>query len=274
MNKFLREFLWSHDVFRYEDILEAIPYYRDKKGELNIALAYHVRQGTLISIKRYVYAVVPRGCSVEDAPYAVDPFLLASQLASDAVISYHSALAFYGYLHSLRFEFIYSTGQVKNYTTLNFGNNIYKSTQFPRRLREKKKELIGVKKELRGGQELKITSPERTFVDILDRPKILGYDWEEIARSLDKTYMGNPGLLVDYLALLGSRLTASRVGYFLERRKDELRLGEEVLDEIQDLSSNSLVHLDPNHKKGNVLSKRWNLLVPENLFYSKWEEIF
>jgi predicted transcriptional regulator of viral defense system len=274
MIKSLKEFLWSHDVFRYEDILEAIPYYKDKKGELNIALAYHVRQGTLISIKRYVYAVVPRGCSVEDAPYSVDPFLLASQLASDAVISYHSALAFYGYLHSLRFEFIYSTGQSKNYTTLNFGNNIYKSTQFPKNLREKNKELIGVKKELRGGQELKITSPERTFVDILDRPKVLGYDWEEIARSLDKTYIGNLGFLVDYLILLGSKLTASRVGYFLERRGAESSVSEDVLGKIESLSSKSLVHLDPCHKKGNVFSKRWNLLVPDSLFNSKWEEIF
>ena len=26
MNKFLKEFLWSHDVFRYEDLLEALGY--------------------------------------------------------------------------------------------------------------------------------------------------------------------------------------------------------------------------------------------------------
>lgn len=273
MLKQLRDFFWAHDVFRHEDVLEAIPYYREKKKELNIALAYHVRRGILISVKRQVYAVVPRGCSTADAPYSVDPFLLASKLSSDAVISYHSALAFYGRLHSIRFEFIYSTNKGQGGTDFEFGGNVYKSTRTPAGVSRHGKEYFGVKQELRGGQVVNVTSSERTFVDILDRPRLLGYDWEEIARSLDKVYIGSPELLIEYLKLLGNGLTASRVGYFLERRSHEERASEDVLDEIEALSSRNLIHLDQGHKKGNVIAKRWNLLVPQSLYYSEWEEI-
>jgi predicted transcriptional regulator of viral defense system len=148
----------------------------------------------------------------------------------------------------------------------------YRATKVPCSLIKAQKPFFEVNEMKRIDHKIRVTSLERTFVDILNRPFLMAYDWEEIARSLDKVYIGRPSVVVEYLKLLESPITASRVGYFIERDKLRYNINSEILDEIHKLSLKSLTYLDPNRKQENVLVEKWNLMVPKSLEYSTWEE--
>ena len=66
---------------------------RGKRGNESL-LAHHVATGRLMRIRRGLYAVVPDG--IQPEKFIVDPYLVASKIAPDSVIGYHSALAFHG----------------------------------------------------------------------------------------------------------------------------------------------------------------------------------
>jgi predicted transcriptional regulator of viral defense system len=273
MTNKLTDFFYKKTVFSREEILDAIPEYRSKKQSLSTLLSYHVKKGNLISIKQNLYGVVPRGYQPEEAASGLDPFLLASKLTSDAVIGYHSALDFYGWLHSARFEIVYLTQKNLAKTRIDFGGNTYQSTKVPEVLCRKNSVNTEVRKEWSLGEQIKVTSPERTFVDVLSRPALLGHDWEEISRSLEKVHIARPSAIIAYLKCLGSSSIASRVGYFLDRRENKNEGLVVAIDEIKTFASHSIANLDTYYKSGNILVKKWNLLVPKNVYNSSWEEI-
>ena len=47
----------------------------------------------LVSVERGLYAVIPPG--EDPTSYSIDPYLIAAKMASDAVLSYRTALEFY-----------------------------------------------------------------------------------------------------------------------------------------------------------------------------------
>ncbi len=83
----VQDFFSENPVFRHETFvafLESTGSHRTKTREA--LLAYHVKAGHLLRLRRGLYAVVPRGFTPED--YPVDPYLLAGQLTEDAVLAY------------------------------------------------------------------------------------------------------------------------------------------------------------------------------------------
>lgn len=256
--------------------MEALPCYKTKKEGLRTLLQYHTRKSHILPIRRHVYSVVARGATVEEAPYATDHLLLASKLTTGAVIAYVSALDYYGCLHSAHFDVVYLGGindTNPSQSRFEYGGCTYRCTLTPAALKQKKAVDFEVCKGVRSGQTVWVTSLERAFVDVLDRPELMAYDWEEIARSLEKVYLSRPSALIEYLKLLDSRTTASRVGFFLERNQKQYGIPQEVIDQVQELSAKRTVHLDPRNKQKSILSKKWNLMVPVDLYNSTWEEI-
>jgi predicted transcriptional regulator of viral defense system len=66
-----------------------------------------------------------------------------------------------------------------------FRGNEFRGVLFPKALREKEEELFGVNREDRAGLQVRVTSLERTMVDLLDRPDLSG-GYEEIWRSWEE----------------------------------------------------------------------------------------
>ena len=62
-------------------------------------LKQHVAAGRLLHLRRGLHAVVPR--DPDPASHPVDPYLVATQLADDAVVAYHAALQFHGKAYSV-----------------------------------------------------------------------------------------------------------------------------------------------------------------------------
>lgn len=63
------------------------------------------------------------------------------------------------------------------------------------------------------GVDLRVTSLERTLVDVLDRPDLSG-SWEEIWRSLESIEFFDLDQVITYALLLGNATTAAKVGFF------------------------------------------------------------
>ncbi len=87
----LQSFFARHPVFTSDELA----HFRGSRGShnpgtLRVLLARHRARGRLLSVRRGVYSVVPLGMEPESAP--VDPYLVASRLAPDAVLGYHTAL--------------------------------------------------------------------------------------------------------------------------------------------------------------------------------------
>src|SRR5690606_14267053 len=122
----------------------------------------------------------------------------------------------------------------------------------------------------RSGLEIRVTSLERTLVDLLDRPD-LGGGWEEIWRSLESVEYFDLDLVVDYVKLLANRTTAAKVGYYLQQHAEALMVEDRHLNPLRQLRPKQPHYLERG--KSGRLVRDWSLVVPESLAKKSWEEI-
>lgn len=228
-------------------------------------LAHHRKQGHILPIRRGLYTTVPLGADPKN--YSADPYLLAAKMTEDAVLAYHTALGFYGKAYSIFEHYYYQTSKAARPTV--FHGCHFMGLPFPKTLREKGKELFGVKTEERLGLEVRVTSLERTLVDVLDRPK-LGGGWEEIWRSLESVEYFDLDLVIEYALLRGNATTIAKVGYFLEQHRETLLVDAQHLQRLQKFCPKKPHYLERN-KTGKLVSE-WNVIVPLSLAQHNWEE--
>ena len=107
-----------------------------------------------------------------------------------------------------------------------------------------------------------MTTLERTVVDVLDRPDLAG-GFDEVWRSLLSVPALDPGPLEEYVALLGSRTLAAKVGFFLETRREDLVVPARLLDRLRAMIPASPVFMD-RRRKGRLVA-RWALIVPPDV---------
>lgn len=216
---------------------------------------------------------VPPGLEPDNAP--VDGYILASKMAEDAVLAYHTALELYGKAHSIHERFLYLTGHRAQTRPLYFRGTSFTGILFPRALRDKGKESFGIDKVDRAGVWLRSTSLERTLVDVLDRPS-LGGGWEEIWRSLESVEFFDLDKVVDYALLLENSTTVAKVGFYLETHRKELMVEDKHLRRLRKLRPKQRAYMvrnsDERKRSNKRLIRQWNLVVPDDVLEQAWEE--
>jgi len=262
-------FFRRHPVFTGEELAR----YLSSCGELNSRtqeslLAYHRKAGHVLLVRRGLYAVVPLGA--DPASYPVDPFLVAAKLTKDAVLSYHTALELHGRAYSIGERFTYSASRPLN--PVIFRTHVFRGAKFPRALRQAGKEHFAVGTVDRAGLDVRVTSLERTLVDVLDRPNLSG-SWEEIWRSLESVEFFDIDKLVEYALLLRNATTAAKVGFFLEQHREPLMVEEVHLRPLHDLQPRRPHYLDRSKRKSGRLVSGWNLIVPTGVLERSWGEV-
>ncbi|MEM7174733.1 MAG: hypothetical protein AAF443_02245 [Chlamydiota bacterium] len=254
-------FLAQHQIFTIDEMRTALKK-NSKNSTLQNLLTYHLQKGHIIRIRKGLYYKVPKGN--DPKIYPVDPYLIAGKLTSDAVLAYHTSLGFHGKLHSLRNDFVYITQRKTSYFT--FRNLSFKgiSTQLATD--------FGIEITDHQGCIIRVTNLERTFVDVLNRPSVMG-DWEEIWRSLESIEYLDLQQVLAYVKTLYHATTCARVAFFLDQHRQTFGIEEKDLCCFDTLIPKSPHYLDPHYrKKPGQLIDRWNLIVPRSLLQKKWEE--
>ncbi len=262
------DFFSKHPVFtsqEYAQFLEQAEHAGERTQEA--LLSYHIKAGNLIRIRRGLYAVVPQGASPES--YMVDPYLIAAKLVGDAVVGYHSALAFYGKSYSLTHQFCILTRSRS--ASISYRDDVFRLVLFRKSLREKNQQFFGVKTVLHRGCQLRVTSFERTLVDMLDRSDLSG-GWEEIWRSLESVEYFDLDKVIEYALLLNNATTIALVGFYLEQHQSELRVNESHLKQLEKHRPKQPHYLDKAKSTAGKYNARWNLIIPTEITDLSWKE--
>jgi predicted transcriptional regulator of viral defense system len=225
-------------------------------------LRYHQKRGHLIAVRRGLWAAVAMGHDA--ATYPVDSFLIAARMTDDAVLAYHAALALHGVAHSVLENRVCLSGHgtVRPFT---FRGVTYRAVRPPGALVATDGLALGVEEQDRQGLTIRVTTLERTLVDVLDRPDLAG-GWEEAWRSLEglDVYL-DLDFAVHYTLLLQNATTAGKVGYFLETQRDRLFVEDRHLEALR-LHAPKTPHYAVPASSGNRAPARlvsaWNLRVP------------
>jgi predicted transcriptional regulator of viral defense system len=144
--------------------------------------------------------------------------------------------------------------------------------KFPQTLLRKGKENYGVVQMDRVGLEIRVTSLERTLVDVMNRPDLSG-TWEEIWRSLESVEFFDLDKVVEYALLLENATTAAKVGFFLEQHRETLMVDDAHLKPLRDLRPKQPHYLERRRRKAGRLATGWNLVVPTEVFERTWAEV-
>ena len=96
----LQNFLARYPVFTRQEYITFL----ESQGVVNPntqreLLAYHLKQGHIVRIRQGFFASVPQSV-LEPQDMPVDSYLIAGRITDDAVLSYHTALDFFGVAYS------------------------------------------------------------------------------------------------------------------------------------------------------------------------------
>lgn len=262
------DFFADHPVFRYDEFVAAHSGRGSRSRQTSASvLKQHVAAGRLLHLRRGLYATVPHG--VDPASHAVDPYLVATKLAEDSVVAYHAALQFHGKAYSLWSRFPYLTrARQKRFA---FRDLEFVPVQAPAALRSRADLGGGVVEHRHAGGLARVATLERTLVDVLDAPERSG-GWEEVWRSLEMIEYFDLDAVLAYTRLLGSALTAARVGFFLEQHSEPLMVEAQHLDALRAMAPAQPRYLDSKREPGKLV-KGWNLVVPERVLAHTWAEV-
>ncbi len=262
-------FFRRHPVFTRVEMEQYLSSHQDVDSRtVESLLGYHKKAGHLITVRRGLYAVIPNGSTPDR--YPIDPFLITAKLTKDAVLSHHTALEIHGNSYSVHERFTYTAS--RPLSPLTFRNNIFCGVRSPEALRSLKKQNYGVNTVDRSGIDVRVTSLERTMVDVLNRPDISG-GWEEIWRSLESVEFFDLDKLVEYVHLLKKATTAAKVGFYLEQHRESLMVEDKYLKSLRELRPKQPHYLKRQKNLSCRLISEWNLVIPTEIIERTWEEI-
>jgi predicted transcriptional regulator of viral defense system len=258
-------FLETHPVFTLKELQE---YYSPSGGgrEVYDLLLHNKRMGRIGVKKSGLYYAIRPGSDA--ATTQVDPFLIAAKLVEDSVLSFHTALDLLGFSHSIFNSYYYYSSQ--SHPAKQFGNDHFRCVLQPGILRKKSSALFGTERIERSGVKVVVTGKERTLVDVLERPQFCG-GFEEMYRSFEKMPYVQTELIMNYLDLREQKNLFALVGFFLEQHREQFNIEESFLQTLEHNLPVQPLYWDRS-RKGGILSKRWNLLVPADVNNSNWEE--
>lgn len=264
----LPAFFAAHPVFSRAELTANLWTHRSATPKaVDALLRYHVCAGHLLKLRRGLYAAVSAGVEPDTSP--VDPYQLASRLAGDAILGYHTALGFHGNAHSVFQEFHYLTGTAPR--PFRFRGQRFRAVAFPRKLVGTDKERFGVEMRDRAGLDVAVTGFERTLVDLFDRPH-LGGGLEEVWRSLATVEYFDLEAVVEYAALLGNATTVAKVGFFLEAHRERLMVSDAHLARLRRRRPRQPHYFEKRDVGKGRLVAGWNLVVPDWFMSLVWEE--
>lgn len=258
----LDHFLATHPVFRLAEFRQACCVHLSE-GTVQTKLKRLKQAGRLRQLAAGVYAVVPAGQNL--GFFAPDRLLTASRLMPDSVLAYHSAFEALGFANQVFTQVTYLTAHSHRVRRRFFGSE-FVALAPPTRLGSVW-DQIGVDTGERSGLVVRLTGRERTLVDCLDRPSYSG-GFEELLACATEIPSLDIDLVQSYLAARQSPTLYARLGFLLERFAEQWFVENAQLVELEAHLPKAPAYL-LRREPGNVLIRRWNLLVPPYLLQTE-----
>ena len=225
-------------------------------------LTQHLQAGNIRRIARGVFASVPK--HADAAKWSVDRFLAASRLRRGGVIAYHSSLELHGYAYTEgRDVQVIARGEPAMFEAAAFTCRFVRS---PRGFAPPD----GVTAVDRLGQDLRVTTIERTIADLFDRYDLAG-DAEELFNSLDLVARVDTAALVRYARSLGKATAAGALGFWLEREQKRLGVPDAALEEFRTLMPSQARYALGAKPGGGKTAKGWNVILPIDVAARRFE---
>lgn len=255
-NMTITEFLQSNGVFTIDS-------FREEFGPGRSAYNLLVRATQRGRAQRVVQGVyVSR--EGEFGGREPDVYAVASALASDAVIAYHSALELHGLAHSLTTQVQFFTARPKQ--TIEFRGIRYRPYTDPlSTIPSVTDAALADSTTLlrRDGVLVRVTSRERTIVDCMSRIGRAG-GAEELAMSLQAVPYVDSGKVWGYIHTLNSPTVAARVGWLLDQLASRWFVRGEDLEHIRNQIGRGPYYLSASRTTG-MLDSKWRLYVPSSM---------
>ncbi len=197
----------------------------------------------------------------------IDYLALASKMAPDGVLAYHTALEAHGHAQSL-FESLTFLTWTKT-KPLRFQGRLFVPVRPRAELADRQRSHAWVEEIERGDQRVRVTSIERTLVDLFDRPDLAG-GMDEVWRSCASIPALDLKEVETYLRLLGRPTLVAKVGFFLEWMRESLAVSPKFLERLARSLPRGPAYLD--RRRRSRLVARWKLMVPHAILSGEGDE--
>lgn len=182
---------------------------------------------------------------------AAHRFEIASKISNTSFLSYHSALEYHGIGHQ-----IFNVVMVSS-------KSAFRSFAFDDRNYQSFITRIGMDGVVCStvNPNVKVTNLERTFVDCIDRVGRAG-GAEEIFHCFEGLYMLDVEKLKRYLELYNKAHLYQKVGYVLERFKDQIGIQSDIIELCREKGKVAVANFSTT-ENCDVFVKEWNLYIPK-----------
>lgn len=180
---------------------------------------------------------------------AIDPFVLSSLMIKESAIGYWTALNYYGLTEQMPRITYVQTPVRGDYKDLMKVRGI-------RAIIVSERKFFGFDEVVISGRVVRITTPEKTVADCLDRPKHCG-GITEVVKGMKAGIDIN--LVQEYVKRMNSGAALKRLVYLAHTLGIEMDNEDKVLMEIRKIKGYPL--LDPTQERGGKWSSRWGLIL-------------
>ncbi len=210
-------------------------------------LAKQIYNKKIVAIRKGLYV------HIDSSGYPLSTkFEIASKIADDSFVCYHSALEFYGVANQV-FNIV-TVGSIKRFNTFSFNDMEY--IRKPIKTNEQITNIVTA--------SVRITSLERTIVDcILDVDA--GGGIEEILNALEQIRVLDENRLEQTLKAYDSVLLYQKVGFILEQYKDKLMLSNAFFEMCKSHLTNQIKYFLQDEYNDIEYNSRWQLMAPKNI---------
>ena len=258
-------FFSAHPVFDRREYAQAVGRRAEDKT-VTAMLAHHLRAGNVKRVARGVFASVPSHADAKH--WSIDRFLAASRLRRNGIVAYHSALEMHGraYTEGSAVQIV-APGEPGLFEAVGLFCRFVKP---PRGLVCHEEVADGVTTVDRLGLAVRVTTIERTVADLFDRYDLAG-GTDELFNSLDLLVRIDGTALLRHTRMLGNAAAAGALGYWLENRRDLLRVSGQILDGLRDIAPRQARYALGAKPGRGRLAKGWNVILPLDIVDRRFE---
>jgi predicted transcriptional regulator of viral defense system len=223
----------------------------------NAALRWLIKSGKAHRIKTGLFYLKQPNEWYENE-ITVSPWLIASNAEKSSVIGYHSALKLLGHAYSEVNEVQIIVGLDYNRVPNSFSyqNILYK--YFRSDL------TYGINENVIFDTKIKLLDKERLVLEGLMQPDKF-YGMFEFLRSLENIKWLELDHLLEMKAKYPLPTVSMRLGWLLQKNRKKWYVEESHLNQLKANRPENRVFLVNRIRKGNVLEKTWNLMLPKNI---------